>query len=259
MPPRLFIEAAWVEADGRRVRLPRDRTHYLRTVLRLRTGAPLTLFDGSGREYAAVLRGLEGPEATADIVRDIVRVEGARGAARSRVVLAAGLTKGSKLDLVVQKATELGAAAIHPLLTRRAVPRPDEGGDARLARWRRIAMEAAEQCGWVDLPAVHPVEPFDAFLARPFPGALRLCFHEGAAHAATGVTPLREVLAEWRESGHGEESVVALIGPEGGFAAGEAEAARAAGFHWVGLGPRVLRAETAALAALAVLAYEIER
>ncbi len=132
MPPRLFIEAAWVEADGRRVRLPRDRTHYLRTVLRLRTGAPLTLFDGSGREYAAVLQGLDEPGPTADVVR----VEDGRRAARGRVVLAAGLTKGSTLDLVVQKATDLGAVAIHPLLTRRAVPRPDEGGDARLARWR---------------------------------------------------------------------------------------------------------------------------
>ncbi len=84
-------------------------------------------------------------------------------------------------------------------------------------------------------------------------------FIEAAAHGAPGVAPPREVLAEWRESGRGGESVVALIGPEGGFAAGEAEAARAAGFRWVGLSPCVPRAETAALAALAVLAYEIDR
>lgn len=254
MTPRLFIEAAWLEADGRRVRLPRDRARYLRAVLRLRAGAPLALFDGSGREYAAVLGAFDGPEATADVVR----VEDGCRAARGPVTLAAGLTKGSKLDLVVQKATELGAAAVYPLLTRRAVPRLEGGREARLARWRRIALEAAEQCGRADLPEVHPAEPLDAFLARPFPGALRLCFHEGAARGAAGVAPLREVLAEWRASERGAGPVVALLGPEGGFAPGEADAARAAGYRWAGLGPRVLRAETAALAALAVLAYEIE-
>ncbi len=367
MPTRLFIEPEWVDAAGRRVRLPRDRARYLRTVLRLGTGAPLTLFDGSGREYRAVLREAGRREATAEIVEVAgpAPAAGAPAAAaaaadptgapraaqaaaagagrvavpRIRLVLAQGLVKGDKLDLVVQKSTELGASAVHPVLTRRAVPRPADGA-ARLARWRRIAVEAAEQCGRLDVPAVHPVEPLEAFLARPFPGALRLCFHEGAARGLPGVERLRDVLASHaallrvpRGSAGGAEpeppaggcapapmplgaapcdgpggeagrpappdlcaagraecspadvpaagdaaaagdapagppwsgvggpaagTVVVLIGPEGGLDPEEADAARAAGFRWVGLGPRILRAETAALAALAVLAYELE-
>lgn len=300
MPTRLFIEPGWVDAGGRRVWLPRDQAHYLRTVLRLRAGAPLTLFDGSGREYRAVLRDAGRREATAEIV-DVAGPPAPAGTgaagidpastpakgwaaapgaapppAPRRLVLAQGLIKGDRLDLVVQKATELGASAIHPLLTRRAVPRPAEGGATRLARWRRIAVEAAEQCGRVDVPAVHPVEPLEVFLARPFPGALCLCFHEGAARGLPGVEPLRDVLGSHAASlrlphgaaGRGPAAspddharpptIVALIGPEGGFDADEAEAARAAGFRWVSLGPRILRAETAALAALAVLAYELE-
>ncbi len=303
MRARLFIEREWIDAGSRRVRLPRDQARYLRTVLRLRAGAPLTLFDGSGREYLAVLRGTDRREATAEIVRVAGPAAAAAGreagpgepapagadrcgsaatgpagteeaarvpTPRCRLVLAQGLVKGDRVDLVVQKATELGASAIHPLSTRRAVPRPADGGGSRLARWRRIAVEAAEQCGRVDLPEVHPVEPLEAFLARPFPGALRLCFHEGAARGLGEVEPLRKLLRSGSSlSGppRGDErvaayptdrTVVAMIGPEGGFDPDEAEAARAAGFRWVGLGPRVLRAETAALAALAVLAYELE-
>lgn len=247
--PRLFIEPGWLEAGGRRVRLPRDRARYLRSVLRLGAGAPLALFDGRGREYAAVLADLEPRGATADIVR-----EGAARVGGNGVVLGVALTKGSKLDLVVQKATEFGASAVRPVVTRRAVPRVDEGADARVARWRRIAVEAAEQCGRGDVPAVHAVEPLDRFLDRDFPGGIRLCFHEGAARGEAGVRSLREALRGAVPAG---APVVALLGPEGGFDPGEAEAARAAGYRWVGLGPRVLRAETAALAALAILAYEI--
>ena len=250
MTPRLFIERHWVDETGRLVRLPRDQARYLRSVLRLAPGAHVTLLDGTGLEYAAVLRDLRG-EARAEIVR-----EGPATVTGTGVVLAPALTKGAKLDLVVQKATELGAAAIHPLLTRRSVPRVEDGGPSRVARWRRIAIEAAEQCERGDLPTIHPVEPLDRFLARPFPGALRLCFHEGAARGAGDVARLADVLAGGLSRGR---TVVALLGPEGGFAPEEAEAARAAGYLWVGLGPRVLRAETAALAALAVLAYEIER
>lgn len=249
MPPRLFIEQDWVHGEA--VRLPRDQARYLRSVLRLSPGAEVTLLDGTGLEYAAVLREVQGSRCVAEIVRSAaVRVTG------NGVVLAPALTRGARLDLVVQKATELGASAIHPLVTRRSVPRVEDGGESRVARWRRIAVEAAEQCERGDLPAIHPVEPLEPFLARPFPGAIRLCFHEGAARGTPGVARVRDVLSEGVPPG---APVVALLGPEGGFAPEEAEMARAAGYTWVGLGPRVLRAETAALAALAVLAYEIDR
>jgi 16S rRNA (uracil1498-N3)-methyltransferase len=249
MQPRLFIEPDWIAGDGRRVRLSRDQARYLRTVLRLGPGAPVTLFDGSGLEYAAALTVVHGGGATAEILRRAPAAASGNG-----VVLACALTRGAKLDLVVQKATELGASAVQPVLTRRAVPRVDDAGESRVGRWRRIAVEAAEQCGRGDLLAIHPVEPLDRFIARPFPGALRLCFHEGAARGAAGVASVRDVLARELTPGR---PVVALLGPEGGFDADEAAAAREAGFVWVGLGPRVLRAETAALAALAVLAYEM--
>jgi 16S rRNA (uracil1498-N3)-methyltransferase len=249
--PRLFIEPAWIAGDGRRVKLPRDQARYLRSVLRLAPGAPVALFDGTGLEYAAELRTLDGSGATAEILTTANAV--ARG---NGITLAAALTKGAKLDLVVQKATELGAGAIAPVVTRRAVPRVEDAGDARVARWRRIAVEAAEQCGRGDVPTIRPVEPLERFLARDHGDALRLCFHEGAARGEDRVLPLRELVRQGLAPGR---AVIALLGPEGGFDPEEAEAAQAAGFTWVGLGPRILRAETAALAALCVLAYEMER
>jgi len=147
---------------------------------------------------------------------------------------------------VAQKATELGVTRIIPVATERSVVRLDaERAASRAARWRKIAVEASRQCGRADAPEIDAPAPLLDALAALSPGGIRLLFHE----AERGDTA-RAALA----SAEGAAITVA-VGPEGGFAPAEVEAARGAGFRVVGFGPRVLRAETAALAALTVAAF----
>jgi 16S rRNA (uracil1498-N3)-methyltransferase len=226
------------------VELRGEAFHYLAHVLRARRGDRLVLFDGAGREA----------EATVDIVGDdaLVLTAGEPRAAAPAgvpVTLLLSLLKGEKMDLVVQKATELGVARVVPLASAHAVVRLDgDRRESRRARWQKIAADAARQCGRADVPEIAEIlTPQEAFAAAPA-RAMRLVFHERDA------PPLRRVLGDALP-----EEVVAAVGPEGGFAAAEIEAARAAGFLPAGLGPRVLRAETAAIAALAVLAFALDR
>jgi 16S rRNA (uracil1498-N3)-methyltransferase len=232
--PRFHVPAA---APGARLELPDHSAHHAREVLRLRAGAVVHVFDGAGAEFEAALesvtrRGvflrLGGPVA-------------ARAESPLRLVLALSPLKGDRMELVIQKATELGAAAIVPIWTARTVVQP--GGDGRLRRWRTIAQEAARQCGRADVPAIADPLPLQAALQASAPDAARklLLWEE-----STGA-PLRRALS-------GDESAVhLLVGAEGGFTAMEADAAQAAGFEAVGLGPRILRTETAALVALALV------
>jgi 16S rRNA (uracil1498-N3)-methyltransferase len=227
---------------GRRVFLPPDRiragraeltpeaSHYLRDVLRLAPGAELELFDGEGGSYPARLD--EGFLA--------LRL-GDRREARPALSLwlLAALAKGEKMDLVVQKATELGATQLVPFAAERSVVRLDpEKGEARAERWRRIAAEAARQCGRADVPVVRaPVPLAEALAAVPADHA-RFVFHQGGEPLPTGPRP---------------PGVAAVVGPEGGLAEAEVERCEAAGARRVSLGPRVLRAETAAVVATALL------
>jgi 16S rRNA (uracil1498-N3)-methyltransferase len=153
------------------------------------------------------------------------------------------------MDLVVQKACELGAARLVPVQAARSVVKLDgERGASRVERWRKIAREAARQCGRADVLDVADVADLEAALAGAPEGA-RYVFHEGAR-----TSPLAAALPP---AGTNVLDVTAAVGPEGGFTAHEVEAARAHGFVPVGLGPRVLRAETAALAVLAVLGWSL--
>jgi 16S rRNA (uracil1498-N3)-methyltransferase len=217
------------------VRLDEDSGHYLRTVLRLRQGADLTVFNGDGCEYAAQVA-----EAGRDGVR--LRIAGCRRpAVESPLVihLGLGIARGERMDLAVQKAVELGVARITPLFTEHCVVRLDEGKrGSRRQHWQKIVRSACEQCGRNRVPEVdEPVE-----LTRWVEGRAGL----GLFFDPRGQTSLRHLPRP--------EGVVSLLsGPEGGFAERERGAARAAGFIPVRLGPRILRAETAVLAALAAI------
>jgi 16S rRNA (uracil1498-N3)-methyltransferase len=211
--------------------------HYLRDVLRLRAGDSLMIFDGAGREAEAR-------------VLEVGRIEVRLGIGEPRVVpppalrlsLVVGLAKGEKLDLVVEKACELGVAAIYPAATERAVVQLSaDRAESRIARWRRVAAAAARQCGRADVPRIEPVRPWREQLAQA-PGEVRLCFYEGSEPGSG-----RQGLARARP---GEAAVA--VGPEGGLTEGEVEAARALGWSLVSMGPRTLRAETAAIVALAL-------
>lgn len=217
--------------------------HYLTRVLRVAVGDEVTLFDGAGGEADARIVAASPTEVHLRVLARRARA----GAVGARITLLVGLLKHDKMDWVVQKATELGVAGIVPVACARAVVRLEgERAASRAQRWQKIASEATRQCGGARVPVVAEVQPLAAALATP--ADLRVLFWEdpragGARAALRGGTVV--------------SSVAALIGPEGGFTEAEAAAAQAAGYVPVGLGPRILRAETAALAALTVLAWEL--
>jgi 16S rRNA (uracil1498-N3)-methyltransferase len=216
--------------------LERDGQHYLRTVLRLALGDELVVFDGAGRQ------------ARARLAADRLELAGPVEVAPPPlpVTLVVALLKGEKMDLVVQKATELGATRIVPAASARSVVRLEPAREAsRVERWRRIAVEAARQCGRADAPEVTPPAPLDQALAGSA-AAARVLLHERAAAPLRSILPARTA------------SVAVAVGPEGGFSPEEVEAAARAGWVIASFGDRVLRAETAAIAALAVVGHVVE-
>jgi 16S rRNA (uracil1498-N3)-methyltransferase len=211
-------------------------THVSR-VLRLRGGDPVTLFNGDGWEYPGVVAADRGGVVEVEVTARVA------GMAESplALTLAQGVARGERMDMVMQKATELGVARIVPLLTERSVVRLDaRQGQRKMAHWKAVTVAACEQSGRSRLPVVEAPVDLDDWLAREPQPALRLTLAPGAQQA------LRTLAGEWREA-------ALLIGPEGGLTDAEQAKAARAGYQSCSLGRRVLRTETAALAALAVL------
>lgn len=229
-------------APQARVLLRGATANHMRRVLRLGPGDELTVFDGRGGEYDARID---------DLRKDAVLV--AVGAHRPveresplAVTLAQGVSRGERMDLVVQKATELGVRRIVPILTERTVVRLDpKQADSRLRHWRAIAIAACEQCGRNTLPEIATPAPLAAFLSSLEPGAMRVIL------SPAGRWRVRDLkAADIDASG---AALTVLIGPEGGLTESEQRSATGAGFRTLSLGPRVLRTETAAIAALATI------
>lgn len=247
---RLFVDPGSLKTgeDAGEVTLGEAQERYLCRVLRLGVGDRVVLFDGQGNEAEGEIAGVGVREV---VLRVLNRREGRRRAGPEMVLLQA-LAKGDRFDLVVQKATELGVGRIVPVATARTVERlVGERAAQRRERWCRIAQEAARQCGRADVPEILQVMGFGEALATAGPEALRLLLWEGAAERGQG---LGRVLSE-KVKGDVAGEVVMAVGPEGGFTEAEVAQAAEAGFRVVGLGPRVLRTETAALAALAILGF----
>jgi 16S rRNA (uracil1498-N3)-methyltransferase len=232
--PRFHVPEA---APGARVELPEHSAHHAREVLRLRAGAPVRVFDGAGAEYEAVLDAVTRRTVSARLGHALAP----RPESPLRLVLAVSPLKGDRMEIVVQKATELGAAEIWPTVSVRtdAAARPALQG-SRSERWQRVAAGAAEQCGRAVVPPVAPTATLDGLLARPFDGA-RVVLLETPGHPALASLPMDP-----------SAPLLLLVGPAGGFEPAEAERLRVAGFLSASLGPRVLRAETAAVAAVAI-------
>ncbi|MBF0625761.1 MAG: 16S rRNA (uracil(1498)-N(3))-methyltransferase [Magnetococcales bacterium] len=219
------------------VTLNREEERYLLKVLRLDAGAPVVLLDGTGGEWPG--------EVAAVRPRVLIHLSGHRPVARESplaITLVAGLARSAPMEWVIQKAVELGVATVVPLVTRRSVSRPDARQAAnKLERWQRIAREAVEQCGRTRLPLIHPPVAWPE-LPPLLPGGPRLLFWEEA----------RENGGLGRLPAPGP-TLTLLTGPEGGLDPAEVAAARdGLGFVTVGLGPRILRAETAAITVLAM-------
>ena len=222
-----------------------DQARYLKTVLRMREGDPLLIFNGTGWEYKAVIR-----RRTADGIELEITGRRALPAAEIHVTLCQAVPKAEKMDGIIRHATELGAERIVPFLAERSVPRwrPEQLPRKR-ERWQKIAVEASRQCGRPDIPEIGEIVTFERMLRDVPESGLRLIPWE--EETKTGI---REILRDPAQSGMKE--FVLVIGPEGGFSAGEIELARQAGFLSVSLGKRVLRVETASLAVLAIFQYE---
>jgi 16S rRNA (uracil1498-N3)-methyltransferase len=232
--------------DEQTVSLSADEARHARGVLRLEPGDEVYVFDGAGKEFRCAVRELARDGAVLDILEE---VEPARPESPINLSLGIALLKGEKFDLVVQKATELGASRVVPVTTSRADVRIRDGDEAKrkVTRWQRIALEAAKQCGRARLIEIQEPVGFKALIDRPAEeGELRLMFAERNGTSLAEVT---------RSSASGFPKLFALIGPEGGWADDEIESAREAGWQIVTLGGRTLRAETAAIAAVTLLQH----
>lgn len=233
--PRFYCPQAL--AAGATIALPATVAHHA-WVVRLQPGAALTLFNGDGSEYTARLASLDKRSATAELIERRERDCELPFA----VTLAQALPEGTKMDWIIEKAVELGVTAIEPLAAQRSVVKLSaERAEKRHAHWQAVIVAAAEQCGRNRIAALAPVAPLAAWLAAPA-AAPRLLFSPRATLS----------LADWASDG-GARAVCLMVGPEGGFSDEEEDAAVQSGAIRLSIGPRVLRTETAALAALAAL------
>lgn len=221
------------------IELPEAVAHHLH-VVRQQAGDELVLFNGEGGQVRARLVEVGKRRASAEVMaHEAVDVE-----LPFRVTLAQGLPEGSKMDWIVEKAVELGVGAIQPLAARRSVVKlAGDRADKRLAHWQAVVVSASEQCGRNRLAEVAPLQEFGRWLAQPAGESVRILLSPRADAS----------LAQWAKS-TAPCDVSLLVGPEGGFSTEEEDAALAAGALPLSMGPRVLRTETAGLAALAILA-----
>jgi 16S rRNA (uracil1498-N3)-methyltransferase len=236
---RFFVEG--VHALGERVAFAADDAHKIATVLRGRTGERIEVVDSGGNAWSALLD-VSGAKVAAVLDEALARPS---RETRTRITIAQAVPKGAKMDTVVEKATELGVAALIPLRTLRVTG--DHTGDAKIERWRRLARSAAQQCGRSVVPTVAPVATWDELLAT-FDTYDRVYVPWELAEPQ----PLRET---FERDAQALASVLFVIGPEGGLAAGEVERACTAGGVPVSLGSRILRTETVALVVLTAFLY----
>jgi 16S rRNA (uracil1498-N3)-methyltransferase len=223
---------------GRQARVAGTDADHIRKVLRLGPGDRIFLFDGSGTEWEAKIEAVEANQ----VIAAVIAARRPQQESPLRIAVAQGILKEKKMDQVIRQLTELGADAWIPFAAERSVARPDPRKiEARMKRWQKIAVEAAKQCRRLKVPEVSPAADFDRALRRAEGHTLKIAFWE-KARTGTG----------WPTEPKKPESVFLLVGPEGGFTADEIALAESAGFLPASLGPRILRAETAAVVACAL-------
>jgi 16S rRNA (uracil1498-N3)-methyltransferase len=233
---RLYLDAN-IE-PGSELELTGDRARYIGRVLRLRKGDRLNLFDGRGREYGAdIVR-----TGKSSVVVQVIDAIGRDVESPLDIHLLQGVSRGERMDVVVQKATELGIHRITPVQTEYTVVRlSGDRAEKRLAHWRGVAASACEQCGRNQLPGIDPITGLREWLGQNFGDERRrIVLAPGAGQTIGSLEPP-------------DGQLTVLIGPEGGLSDDELELATSAGFEAIGFGPRVLRTETAAVAVLSAL------
>lgn len=233
--PRLFV--AQPVSAGDRIILEGQAAHHVTHVLRMRSGNAVRVFDGEGHEYQAVLAGIGRTSITLDIGAAVP----ADRESMLNITLAQGIARHDRMDMILQKAAELGVQTIQPLWMQRSQTHLNgERLEKRLHHWQGILISACEQCGRSTLPQLRPPAGLPEWLAGSPPAALKLMLQPDSSDALAALA---------RPAG----DITLLVGPEGGLDPDEQSLARSAGFTGIRLGPRILRTETAALAAISGL------
>lgn len=239
---KFFIEN--IDAAKGNVVITGDEFHHLKKVLRLSVGEDIIIFDGKGNDFIAKVETISAKETAASIQKRL----DVSGESKIKIVLAQGIAKGEKMDFIIQKATELGVAEIIPFTTSRTVPRFKENEASKKSdRWRKIAIEAAKQCGRSIVPIIEPIKNFNEMLYG-WEGYLKIILWEGAESIQ-----IKDKLRELSNI----QGVVAVVGPEGGFSLQEVQEAEKHGFIPTRLFKNILRTETAGIAILSIINYEI--
>ncbi|MDD5137013.1 MAG: 16S rRNA (uracil(1498)-N(3))-methyltransferase [Candidatus Omnitrophica bacterium] len=239
---RFFVPSEAV--SGNSIIVTGKEAHHILDVMRLKMFDTVVTFDGTGKEYVGVINDISRNSLTIGITE--IRTSSEKEI--SSITLLQALPKKEKMDYIVQKSTELGVHSIVPVLTERTIPVWDEAKmRAQAARWKKIATEAAKQCGRVDIPEISPISKFTDAI-KDFPGFdMRLI-----AVLSDEAVPLKNAIG-----GLVSGKVVLAIGPEGDFTADETAAAKKYSFKPISLGRRVLKSDTAGLALLSILNYEL--
>ncbi len=253
--PQFLVEPDDVSRGGFVLKGP--EAFHVAKVLRLGVGAELDLFDGKGGKFKGVIESVHADGSVTGKVTETIKADDQRAPVTLNLYL--GLLKASHWDYALEKGTELGVSSFTPLLTPRTVVllHEVERTKAKAERWSRLIMAAAKQCGRADLPPVRDAAQFrDAIRAVKDKG-IALLAYEGMKGSVASQTLGPALRAAAAERGEAPLEVSLFIGPEGGFSDEEVEMAEAGGAVVFGLGPRVLRAETAAIAAAALVQYEL--
>jgi 16S rRNA (uracil1498-N3)-methyltransferase len=233
--PRVYVDLPL--SPGSLIELPPSVAQHLAKVLRARSGDEIVLFTGDGQEFSAAVESIRGSRVIAAVGEGRVIDRESPLA----VTLVQCIARGDRMDVIVQKATELGVARIVPVMSRRSVVRLDaEQAASKAEHWRGVAVAACEQCGRNRLPAIEAPRQLIRYLGEAQPSAARLLLEPDAGSSDNAALKIGA-------------AVEMAVGPEGGFDGEELEAFRVSGFLSVALGPRVLRTETAAIAGLAWL------
>lgn len=238
--PRIFLPLG---ENPRAIHITGEKARYLRTVLRCKKGEQLEVLDGRGLSYSAKIISVAGKE----VVAEVTGVSRRDTEPPLNLTLVQGLLKGEKMELVIQKTTELGIREIIPAATERSQVRETR----KTARWKKIAEDAARQCGRSAVPIIHEPIPFPSLFSED--SAYAPCFikSKGILFWEQGGVKMKEARDRLGEC----MSMIIAVGPEGGFTEGETRLAESRGFLIASLGNRILRAETAAISATAIVQF----
>lgn len=244
MIPRVFV--GFDKIENNTAYIEGSDFNYLKNVLRLKLGDEIVVLDSKSKEYSAKIISIDKESLMAELVAE----RHPKSEPRVKVTIAHGIPKNPKMDLVVQKATELGVLRIIPLKTERSIVKIDpEKEEGRVNRWQKIAKEAAEQSGRLIIPFVEEIMDFkDLFIIK---SEFDLCIMLWEMEKERTI---KKVLQDHRDLNH----LLVLIGPEGGFSHEEAELARKEGFLTTTIGNRIVRTETASISVLSMIHYEYD-